>query len=308
MNTNRERFYVYELIDSRNNQPFYVGCSGDFVISKTNFYEKYSRLIKHGILNTLDDWNEIRKTRKLTRKENRIVEILEADAKVDVKIVKDSMTKEVAEALEKELISKYGRVDIEEDGILVNIKDGGNVIDMSTLMKNRYKNNKEYASKTKARSSEQFKNMWENDYKGMRKKCSDRWKDENFRRVCGANLDHSSEAQSRRSKEFHKNNPGFNKEYLIAYNKSEKGRNESRRRAEHMRNLLKTKSEDEMKIINVKRRIGKGLFSKKDHFATLKVDELSDFVITSLKFLYKNDLDYVLKLGLSKEVVDEISK
>ena len=44
------------------------------------------------------------------------------------------------------------------------------------------------------------------------------------------------------------------------------------------------------------------------NFKTLKVDELSDFVITSLKFLYKNDLDYVLKLGLSKEVVDEISK
>ena len=69
-----------------------------------------------------------------------------------------------------------------------------------------------------------------------------------------------------------------------------------------------TKSEDEIKIINVKRSIAKGLFSKKDHFATLKVDELSDFVITSLKFLYKNDLNYVLKLGLSKEVVDEISK
>ena len=44
------------------------------------------------------------------------------------------------------------------------------------------------------------------------------------------------------------------------------------------------------------------------NFKTLKVDELSDFVITSLKFLYKNDLNYVLKLGLSKEVVDEISK
>lgn len=44
------------------------------------------------------------------------------------------------------------------------------------------------------------------------------------------------------------------------------------------------------------------------NFKTLNVDELSDFVVTSLKFLYKNDLDYVLKLGLSKEVVDEISK
>lgn len=44
------------------------------------------------------------------------------------------------------------------------------------------------------------------------------------------------------------------------------------------------------------------------NFDTLKVDELSDFVITSLKFLYKNDLDYVLKLGLSQEVIDEISK
>ena len=44
------------------------------------------------------------------------------------------------------------------------------------------------------------------------------------------------------------------------------------------------------------------------NFKTLKVDELSDFMITSLKFLYKNDLNYVLKLGLSKEVVDEISK
>lgn len=44
------------------------------------------------------------------------------------------------------------------------------------------------------------------------------------------------------------------------------------------------------------------------NFKTLNVDEPSDFVITSLKFLYKNDLDYVLKLGLSKEVVDEISK
>lgn len=308
MNTNRDRFYVYELIDSRNKQPFYIGCSGDFVISKTNFYEKYSRLIKHGLLNTLDDWKEISKSRKLTRKENRIVEILEAGAKVDVKIVKDSMTKETAEALEKELISKYGREKYDEGGILINILKGDYVVDMHSILINRYQNNKEYATKTKARSAEQCKKLWENDYDGMRKICSDRWKNEDFRRVCGANLDHSSEAQSRRSKEFHKNNPGFNKEYLIAYNKSEKGRNESRRRAEHMCNLLKTKSEDEMKIINVKRGMGKGLFSKKDHFATLKVDELSDFVITSLKFLYKNDLDYVLKLGLSQEVIDEISK
>ena len=59
------------------------------------------------------------------------------------------------------------------------------------------------------------------------------------------------------------------------------------------------------KALHIKKR---KICRKMMNFKTLKVDELSDFVITSLKFLYKNDLDYVLKLGLSKEVVDEISK
>lgn len=308
MQNNPNRFYVYELINSRTNKPFYVGCSGDLILSKTKFYERYARLGKHGLLNTLDDWNKISLKRKLSRKEKYIFDILKSGNKVCVNIIKESLSKEEAEFLEKDLIKKYGRIDYDKNGILVNVLKGGHIVDMHTIMINRYKNNEDYSIKTKERSIKQCKNLWNNDYEGMRKICKERWNNETYRKICGANLDHSSETQSRRSKEFHKNNPGFNKKYLIAYNKSEKGRNESRRRAEYMRNLLKEKSEDEMKIINVKRSIGKGLFSKKDHFSTLKVDELSDFVITSLKFLFKNDLEYILKLGLSKEVIDEISK
>lgn len=349
--TNSNNFYVYMLIDPRNDKPFYIGLSSQYKPNSKSIYRKYTRLSSHFLTRSKDWWNKYKEEKKnLSHKENIIRYCVLHDIEIPVKIVAENISEEEAKKLEMNLIEKYGR-EYFENGCLTNISKGGDHHNQTHEQAVRSKlkflrDNPEKAEKIKKDSAQRLKALWRDEKFAKHSKETSsltlkrRWKDENerekfikqtkdlwankrdmlidciknnwkrkeFRDVCIKNLDHSSETQSRRSKNFHKEHPGFNKEYLIKYNKSEKGRRESVRRAEHMRNLLKTKSEEEMLIINLKRSLSKGLFSKKDRFLELKPKDLSEYILSTLKKLFVLDKEYIVNLGLSKEVYNEISK
>ena len=94
-------YYVYELVDPRNNQPFYVG-KGKGRRAKTHLWE------------TPETRNE--------HKENKIAAIrhegLEPSIKYVVENIKDE---ELAYDIETALIKRYGRKGYDKDGILTNI-------------------------------------------------------------------------------------------------------------------------------------------------------------------------------------------
>lgn len=93
-------FYVYALIDPRTDQPFYVGKG------------------KHGNDRHLDHF---------TNAENRylrykIAYFKRANMEVPVRFIREFIEDEAdAYALEEEVISQYGRANIDKGGILVNI-------------------------------------------------------------------------------------------------------------------------------------------------------------------------------------------
>ena len=97
--------YVYCLFDPRNELPFYVGMGGG------------NRCFSH-LKETKDNTQNIRKYYK-------IQSIREDGFEPRVEIVKSNLTAQEAWDYEVELIAKYGRKDIDENGILMNISPGG---------------------------------------------------------------------------------------------------------------------------------------------------------------------------------------
>lgn len=97
--------YVYCLFDPRNQLPFYVGMG------------RGKRCFSH-LKETKDNTQNIRKYYK-------IQSIREDGFEPIVEIIKSNLSKQEACDFEKELISRYGRKDIDENGILMNIAPGG---------------------------------------------------------------------------------------------------------------------------------------------------------------------------------------
>lgn len=100
------RYYVYLLIDPRTSQPFYVGkgCDDRMLIHEQEVVRNY---------------NTKRKPHHY-----RIQEILECGLQVVYDKVLLNVTEEQALIKERELIAKYGRVNI-GTGILLNLTSGG---------------------------------------------------------------------------------------------------------------------------------------------------------------------------------------
>lgn len=94
-------YYVYGLIDPRTNLPFYIGKGKD------KRYESH--------------FKETHTTTENIHKYNKIKFFLENGYDVPVVKYYDSLSEEEAFTLEEELIRKYGRANIDENGILTNI-------------------------------------------------------------------------------------------------------------------------------------------------------------------------------------------
>jgi len=103
-------FYVYMLIDPRNNLPFYIGKGQ--IIDKYN--RKYRRFKDH-----LSDKKGNNKF-----KINVINKILEENKEVGFNIVQDNLNELESFEIEKQLILKYG-LRINNEGILTNLTMGG---------------------------------------------------------------------------------------------------------------------------------------------------------------------------------------
>ena len=94
-------YYVYELIDPRNNQPFYVG-KGTGRRAKTHLWE-------------------IPETRN-EHKENKIAAIRQVGLEPKIKYVVENIADEtLAYDIETLIIKQYGRKGYDKDGILTNI-------------------------------------------------------------------------------------------------------------------------------------------------------------------------------------------
>lgn len=97
-------YYVYQLVDPRTNQPFYIGKG------------KGNRTLVH--------FNPSRKHEN-PRKWAKQEAIINAGLEVGVVKVKENLTEAEALDFEEELIVKYGRLDLDENGILTNRRKRG---------------------------------------------------------------------------------------------------------------------------------------------------------------------------------------
>jgi len=94
-------YYVYELVDPRDNQPFYVG-KGKGRRAETHLWE-------------------VPETRN-TYKENKIQSIRRSGFEPEIRYVANNIEdNELAYSIESFLIKKYGRKGYDKDGILTNI-------------------------------------------------------------------------------------------------------------------------------------------------------------------------------------------
>lgn len=96
-------YYVYEYVDPRNNQPFYIGKG------------KGNRFNHH--IKNLNDGNNLHKT-------NKIKKILSENLDPIINIISSGLTETEAFEMERILILKFGRID-NKTGCLVNLTDGG---------------------------------------------------------------------------------------------------------------------------------------------------------------------------------------
>ena len=96
-------YYVYGLIDPRCGQYFYIGKG------------KNNRA-----------WDHINKIDKINKRKQRLIDDIKAENLMpEVKIIQEQLSNSVALNLEIELIKKYGRRHIDENGLLTNLTSGG---------------------------------------------------------------------------------------------------------------------------------------------------------------------------------------
>lgn len=98
-------YFVYALVDPLNNQPFYIG-KGSGNRPRHHLYET--------VTNTSN-----------RKKYNKIQKIKTKKLKPIVVIIHDNLSECQAFELERTLILRFGRKDIDPDGTLLNIHEGG---------------------------------------------------------------------------------------------------------------------------------------------------------------------------------------
>lgn len=98
-------FYVYALIDLRTNLPFYIGKGNR---------NRYSR-----------HFNETKETTSNIQKFNKIQYLKSIGYEVPVVKLYENLDEETAYYIEEFFIWKYGRKNLDENGILTNIDFGG---------------------------------------------------------------------------------------------------------------------------------------------------------------------------------------
>lgn len=99
-------YYVYALIDPRNNQPFYIGKGKD------------DRVARHYY-----NWSSIDKINP--HKRNKINKLKSLGYCPKYEILIESSNETLIFQKETELIAKWGRISIDKGGILTNINPGG---------------------------------------------------------------------------------------------------------------------------------------------------------------------------------------
>jgi hypothetical protein len=106
-NFSGDNYYVYELVDPRTNQPFYIGKGRD------------DRAARHIRLR-----NAKSSMQSNPHKANRIKQIIDAGHLVQIKVIGSFVDEEEAFKVEVEMIDQYGR-SCNKSGILTNIVRGG---------------------------------------------------------------------------------------------------------------------------------------------------------------------------------------
>lgn len=100
-----DNYYVYGLIDPNTDMPFYIGKG------KNNRAESHLKLLAS------DNYN--------IRKRNHIESILKEGKEIKIVYYDTNLTDDESKNMEIRLIRKYGRKHIDEDGILLNLAEGG---------------------------------------------------------------------------------------------------------------------------------------------------------------------------------------
>lgn len=100
-NLRPQGYYVYQYVDPRTQLPFYIGKGSR------------KRFLRH-LFETADNTENIKKWCYIQGLRNKNLEPI-------IQILCDNMTQEEAYCLEESLIIKYGRADIDANGILTNI-------------------------------------------------------------------------------------------------------------------------------------------------------------------------------------------
>lgn len=111
-------FYVYGLYIKDSDIPFYIGISSYTNVFEKDETKKYIRAYFH---------------LKHPEQDNQRTYNILVNNKVNVKILNENLSDVEAYELEKQLIQKYGRIDLDENGKLTNIAKGGNTIDHADL-------------------------------------------------------------------------------------------------------------------------------------------------------------------------------
>lgn len=145
---NKNDYYVYLLIDPRNNLPFYVGKG-----------KKYRYLDHFKEYNLKKDFNKI--------KVNKILKIKKLGYDVIIQFYKKDIYEDEACKLEKFLINFYGRINL-KTGILTNLTDGGEGVSGKVFTKEERelrrlralgKNNPNYGNKWNQKQRQHLSNM-----------------------------------------------------------------------------------------------------------------------------------------------------
>ena len=111
-------FYVYGLYIKNSNIPFYIGISSYTNVFEKDETKKYVRAYFH---------------LKHPEQDNQRTRDILVNNKVEVKILNENLSDIEAYELEKQLIQKYGRIELDENGKLTNIARGGNTVDPADI-------------------------------------------------------------------------------------------------------------------------------------------------------------------------------
>ena len=114
-------FYIYHLIDPRNNMPFYVGYSEHRTNGTTRYDDHINEAIKYERIK--HHKNQSHNTMKI----GVIRKILFQNLQVGFSIIRETSDINEIKQLEINEIAKYGRRDL-GTGILTNMTDGGDIL------------------------------------------------------------------------------------------------------------------------------------------------------------------------------------